>query len=520
MMKKWFCVLTVFVFVWTSFNVLAEEPEVTLPLVETPQTLTYWIALDNWKAAPEINSYDEVAAYQELEKLTNVDIEFIHPVLGQESEQFNLMVASGEYPDIIYYNWASYPGGPEKAIADGVILPLNDLIEQYCPNISQKVTGNPDIARTMMTDDGTYYYFPYIHWNQLVVAGWTYQVRADRLEELNLELPETIDEWYAMLTALKADDPEHYPLATMITEDARNILRHLSNAWGTDMSFYVDGETVKYGPLDPVFKDYLTEMHRWYDEGLIDPEFTSMDITRLEAKILNGDASVWLSGLDFGRYLIELGDEHAITCVKFPVLNKGDLPIYNNGTIQGAQGAGIAISTTCKDPELAAKWTDYHYSEVGHMLLNFGIEGKSYTMVNDTPTFTDEIVANPDGKSVELALVKYAMGGIAEAMFHDPLVRFARFGTFEEQRTSIERTQNIDLSHKLPNVTPTQEESTRLANIMSEVDTYLDECWVKFINGQMSVENDYDKFVQTLRDLGVEEAITIYEGALARYNNR
>lgn len=352
------------------------------------------------------------------------------------------------------------------------------------------------------------------------MAGWTYQVRADRLAALNLELPETIDEWYTMLKALKEADPAHYPLATMITEDSRNILRNLSNAWGTDMSFYVDGQDVKYGPLDPAFKDYLAEMQRWYAEGLIDPEFTSMDITALEAKILNGDASVWLSGLDFGRYLIELKDEHAITCVKFPVLNKGDLPIYNNGTLQGAQGSGVAISASCKNPELAAKWIDYHYSEIGHRLLNFGIEGQSYTMVNDTPTFTDEIVANPDGKSVELALVKYAMGGISEAMFHDPFVRFARMGTFDEQRRSIERTQNIDLSHKMPNVTPTQDESSRLANIMNEADTYLDECWVKFIKGQMSIEKDYDQFIKTLRDLGVEEAIEIYQGALTRYNAR
>lgn len=519
-MKKSFSLLVAMFLVFYSMGAIAEEPKVTLPLTETAEKLTYWIALDNWKAAPEISSYEEVAAYQELEKLTGVDVEFIHPVIGQEAEQFNLMVASGEYPDIIFYNWAAYPGGPEKAIADGVILPLNNLIDAYCPNVAQKVTGNPDIARTMATDDGTFFYFPYIHWNQLVVAGWTYQVRADRLAALHLELPETIDEWYTMLKALKEADPAHYPLATMITEDSRNILRNLSNAWGTDMSFYVDGQDVKYGPLDPAFKDYLAEMQRWYAEGLIDPEFTSMDITALEAKILNGDVSVWLSGLDFGRYLIELKDEHAITCVKFPVLNKGDLPIYNNGTLQGAQGSGVAISASCKNPELAAKWIDYHYSEIGHRLLNFGIEGQSYTMVNDTPTFTDEIVANPDGKSVELALVKYAMGGISEAMFHDPLVRFARMGTFDEQRRSIERTQNIDLSHKMPNVTPTQDESSRLANIMNEADTYLDECWVKFIKGQMSIEKDYDQFIKTLRDLGVEEAIEIYQGALTRYNAR
>lgn len=499
---------------------IAEEPEVALPLTEEPVTFTYWFNLDPWKAAPEIDNYNEVAAYQELEKLTGVHIDFIHPVIGQETEQFNLMVASGEYPDIIWYNWTTYPGGIEKAVSDGLIIPLNDLIDQYCPNVKAKVVGNPEIARTLATDSGDYDYFPYIHWNQLIKAGWTYQVRQDRLQELNLELPETMDEYEATLLALKAAYPDKYPLCPIIIDDSRNILRHMANAYGTDLSFYIgnNGE-IKYGPLDPEFKDYLITMNRWYNEGLIDPEFTSMDITAMEAKILNGDASMWLSGMDFGRYLIAMG-EHAVTCTKFPVLNKGDLPIYNNGTIQGSQGQGAAISTSCKNPELAAKWLDLHYSEMGHNLLNFGIEGESYDMVNGTPTFRDVIVNNPEGKSVELALVKYAMSGICESFFHDPLVRFARMGTFEEQRLSIERTQTFDLSHKLPNITPTEAESLELANIMSEVDTYLDECWVKFIKGQLNFDEDYDKFVENIHKMSISDAIAIEQAAYDRFMAR
>ena len=502
----------------------APAGELTLPLTEEPVTLTYYMPIDRTKAAPVLTDYSEVAAYQELEKLTNVKIQFIHPAMGQEAEQFNIMLASQDYPDLIWYNWIAFPGGPQKAIDDGVILPLNDLIDQNCPNIREKVTGNPEIAKTILTDEGNFYYFPYIHWNQLVKAGWSFLVRNDWLQDMDMELPETIGEWDVMLAAFKeAGDlngngvDDEWPLTSMVTE--RDILRWLANAFGTDYDFYhVDG-TVHYGPLDDAFKDYLTKMADWYAKGYIDPEFSSQDLNTYEAKIANGQAAVFLSGLDFGRYLISLGDE-AMTGLKYPVLEKGSLPIYNNGTLQGGQGAGIGISTACENKELAAKWVDFHYAEQGHMLLNFGIEGESYNMVNNQPEFTEEILHNPEGLSVELALVKYGMGGISEAFFHDPLVRYARFGTFPVQRETIERTQTIDLSYKLPPITPTSEESSEYANIMSEVNTYLLESWAKFINGSLSVETDYDNFIATMESLGIERAVELRQAALDRYMQR
>ena len=60
---------------------------------------------------------------------TGVDITFLHPPTGGENEQFNLLVADGDLPDVMEYHWQNYPGGPEKAISDGVIVSLNDIID-------------------------------------------------------------------------------------------------------------------------------------------------------------------------------------------------------------------------------------------------------------------------------------------------------------------------------------------------------------------------------------------------------
>ncbi|WP_051585805.1 hypothetical protein [Caldanaerobius polysaccharolyticus] len=99
--------------------------EIKLPIVKEPLTLTYWVPMDS-KGAATMKDYGEIKAYQELEKRTGIHIKFlhppIHPPIGQESDQFNLMMASNNLPDMIYYSWRTIPGGPGKALSDGSII--------------------------------------------------------------------------------------------------------------------------------------------------------------------------------------------------------------------------------------------------------------------------------------------------------------------------------------------------------------------------------------------------------------
>ena len=97
----------------------------------------------------------------------------------------------------------NYPGGPEKAIKDGVIIPLNDIFKEYCPNITKYLAENPDIDKMIKTDDGNYFAFPFIRGEDKLcytVGGF---VRQDWLEELGMEVPATVDEWHDVLTAFK-----------------------------------------------------------------------------------------------------------------------------------------------------------------------------------------------------------------------------------------------------------------------------------------------------------------------------
>lgn len=96
--------------------------------------------------------------------------------------------------------------------ADGIIIELNDVIDQYMPNYKKLLEENPQVAKTLMDDEGRYLYFTPI--NPLVtdlekasVTWWGLMMRKDWLENVGMEAPTTIDEWYDVLTAFKEGDP-------------------------------------------------------------------------------------------------------------------------------------------------------------------------------------------------------------------------------------------------------------------------------------------------------------------------
>lgn len=142
-------------------NAGGEAKEFSYPM-EAGDKLTYWCELTTTVSANYASLGDTPFA-KGWQAETGAQIEFLHPPAGQLKEQFSLILADGNLPDLMEYNWmVDYPGGPEKAIKDGVILPLNDIFEQYCPNLTAYLQANPDIDKMIKTDEGHYYVFPFI----------------------------------------------------------------------------------------------------------------------------------------------------------------------------------------------------------------------------------------------------------------------------------------------------------------------------------------------------------------------
>ncbi len=486
-----------------------------------PVTLTYFWDMDA-KASMSMKSYKEIACFQEAEKAAGVNIEWMHPPAGQGTEQFNLMMGSQEFPDLVYWGWRTVSGGPVKAIEDGSILKLNDIIDDYAPNFKAVLEANPDWNKDAILDDGSLYMFPFIRGDENLRIPDAFQIRKDWLDELQLEIPKTIDDWYTVLTAFKKNDMnqngdsnDELPFVSAGLGKLMNFAR----AWGITNGFYTSGDKVKYGPVQTEYEDFLKTMAKWYKEGLIDPDFAVTDGDSFDAKV-SGSLGGSYHGAIFGamgRFTQSVRSNQPkfeLAGVPFPIGPAGKSYGYMDPAVLSS---GTAIMSSCKHVEEAARYLDYGYSEKGHMTFNFGIEGESYTMEDGEPVYTDAITKNPKLPMAN-ALIQYAM-----SISSGPFVQDVRYHwqnlIYPEQKEAVKTWHDSCVPLEMPPITLTTEESQKSTNIMSELNTYVDEMTTKFIMGEESLDK-FDSFVKQIKKMKIDEALKIQQDALDRYNAR
>ena len=486
--------------------------------------LTYWCELNTNVSANYTNMGDTPFG-QGLMERTGVTITYLHPPTGQLNEQFNLILADGDLPDIMEYTWQSYPGGPQKAIEDGNILALNDIIDQYCPNLKAYLEAHPDVDRQCKTDEGNYYMFPFVRGDDSLRVSTGLMIRQDWLNDLGLEMPTTIDEWHDVLTAFKTEKGATAPFAFEYTTPSLRNNWPFMSAYNTTAEFYVgDDGKIHYGPAEENYKEFLATMNQWYKEGLLDPDMPTAQLDQVSAKMTSGasGASLGWIGSRMGVWTTaakETDPNYDLEAAPVPTLNKGetakmgpmDNVVVNNG--------GAAITTRCKDIEAAACLLDWAYSDEGHMYYNFGTEGESYTMENGEPVYTDLILNNPDGLPIAQAMSGYIRGNYNGPFVQD--VRYAQqYYTMDCQKKAQATWTVPEASeHVLPPITPSSGESEEFSAIMNEINTYRDEMTLKFILGTESLDN-FDKFVDTMNQMNLKRAIEIENSALDRYNAR
>jgi putative aldouronate transport system substrate-binding protein len=496
-----------------------------------PSEITVWMELHQNFSQIFKNMGDTEFA-KELQKRTNTKVTYLHPPAGQAREAFNLLLASGDLPDVVEFNWYTIPGGPAKAIADGYILKLNDVIDKYAPNLKAYLAAKPAIARMIKTDEGWYYSFPFLRGEEdssplLFTSGII--VRKDWLDDLKLPMPEVIGDWETTLKAFKDKKGATAPLSLIyVSSTSWELTNQLVNcfapAFDANGQYYVDGGKVKLGIVQPGFKSFLAEMNGWYKQGLLDPNFATADRKAVEANFTGGKSGVTQgsAGQNIGRYMQVMTAKDpkvSVTGAPVPGPRRGELAkFYTRKSIYGDGNTG-AISAKSKNVAAAARYLDYAYGKDGMLLFNFGIEGKSYTMVNGVPTYTDWVMHNPDKLAPTLAMSHY-LRGHTNGPFVQMLGYLQQYYELPEQKAANSNwTRHRQPEFNLPPVTPTVDESSQLAKTMTDIRTYADEMQIKFVMGTEPITK-FDEYVAQINRLGLDKTLAIWQAALERYNKR
>ncbi len=494
----------------------AETGEFQLPIVDEPTTLSYFVA-DDSNAAIMTTDWNDNEFYQEMERRTGVHLEFEMVSSADYQTNFNLMIASGNLADMIYVGASYYAEGVDAAIDDGYFLDLTDLVDEYMPNYEMIRTSDVQYELLSTTDSGRL--GAVYELRQSKQGPWLgLWIRQDWLDDLGLETPVTFDDYHEVLTAFKNEKGATAPLILNFSgsdgefgtmSGGLNVL----NSWQLD-----ETGKVNFGPYMDAWKEYVTIMHQWYTEGLIDPDFMATDERTADmAKVVTG-ASGLFAALYTMPSVYEAASEDPnmnLAPVNPPVMNEGD---EGHIRLRDSYTSGnTAISADSENWEVALRWLDYLYTDEGALLANYGVEGDTFEFdENGKPVFTDKILNNENGWTMTQTVASYLCPSAGIANWSDWTRELA--GVPEKDQACYDVWSEFSDDWRLPSsVTLTQEESTERAALYADISTIVKEQTAQFISGALDIESNWDAYISALEASGMERAIEITQAAYDRY---
>lgn len=498
---------------------------VELPLTEDPVTVSMWMGINPnvLKITEDIDN--DCAIWHELADRTGVNLVWTPVNPDTESEKFNLMVASDDLADIISNATSLYTNGGEAAIADEVLIDtLPYLTEELTPQICKLMEAYPDAIPDALTDSGWLAGMPQLSMQTEATQTFGAQIRQDWLDDLGLEVPETYDELHDVLKAFQ--DEKGADAALALNYAATGINNGLVQGYGINglvadaaMSepYYQIDDKLMYGPIQPEFKEYLTMVHDWYQEGLIWQDFMSYsDFQNPPTDIILADrCGVFYGEVTFMATLKNTSDNPDFRLVAIPdfVKNKGDtIPFKEERSYTAA--TPWSISSQCECPELLMQWCNYMYTDEGALLCNYGIEGESFEFnENHVPVFTDLVLNNPEGMSTTVALFMYCLD---RGPFYRDETR-EQSGYTEDQKAASEIWQsNLSVGRGIGSTMLNTEESDKVNQYYGDIKTHIEENVLNFITGQRDL-SEFDTFVTEVENMGIDEVTACYQDAYERY---
>ena len=498
----------------------AEPGSISYPL-DTDVTLSYWggapfsDAYQSWTESPAHNNFIEAVG---------VDIDFQYVAAGADANQaFNLLLADEEMPNMIYR--VTSPAEGAELIADGVIYDLTEYLPKYAPDFWEFI-HRPEMEtelRSILSADGAFYMLPTLYESDY---GPTYMgpiIRQDWLEECGLEAPVTLEDWEKVLVTFK--DKYNAKFGCNIN----GYFKRQGFASGTDAlggffsSICVNDEgKVVLAQAEPEWKDYMEVMIRWWNMGLIDEDSLTMGNDVVRNKILNNEIGACFVPMSQMTNIINDAEAENVSSewvsVSYPRTAAGAPTSMIQSQASLTTGDGVIFTTSSSEEELAVAlqlW-NYAFTEDGMKFLAFGKEGEVHTVDAEGNIFWVDSIANAE-LGVDYESRKYSMWANSNipGMLPDRLVQLKNKEVVAT--APYIWTENTKApEHFLPAIAMTEEENTVYSTYYTPIRTYVEEEAYKFLTGARSLD-EYDDFVKTLNDMGLQEVLEVQQAAYDRF---
>ena len=511
----------------------SSEPESSVLSVLEPEekdestTLNYFpvddASISWWFSYVDDITPDDSQFFQQMQERTGVKVAWQCPNKQTAAENFNLMIASGDWTDMVTGLGGMYTTGLNGALEEGIIQDLTDVIGENMPAYQNVLASNKEYTVDTKLDDGR---IAAIYGLQAegYPASVGMAIRKDWLDDLGMELPRTYDEYHDVLTAFKSEKGATSPLLISASGTENNnfwftgngVAGTLDQTRGLYPFYQMDGE-VHFSVTEQGFRDTIEMLSQWYAEGLIYKDFMSGDMMTSMNMAMTGETGLYTT------FLTTLSNPDSATGGQawpalMPLKQEGDEIHFglDHSLVEGVS-AGTCITATAEDTELCARWLDYLYTADGQLLANYGVEGVSFEYVDGKPQLMDIVLNNPT-YGTNIALNYYALNiAIGLLDWSRTTVTYT-----DAQNAALEIWSEGDNAYNYPtNVTMTVQESEEFNRTYSDISTNVSENVLAFITGSRPLTDEsWNEFVSGIEGMGIEKCVEIKQTALDRYLSR
>src|SRR5699024_5510461 len=299
----------------------------------------------------------------------------------------NLILSDGaNLPDA--FHTASMPASDIMKYGEqGMLLPLNDLIDDYAPNFKKILEDNSDIRKALTFPDGNIYSFPMLKDPDFLshIIGDKPFINKEWLDELDMDMPETTEEFKAYLEGVKEGNPsggevDEIPFGV---GDIDQLVVYLTGSFGianmgqANPNIDLDPESndIRFYPISDGYKELLEYLSELYSDGLIEQNIFSIESDQYHANFSEGRYG---STIDWGPEYV-FGKEAGGVYSAMPALEgpNGD-KLYTGLYPSVASIGAFLITSENESPATTVRWIDYFYGDEGMKMFFMGVEGETY----------------------------------------------------------------------------------------------------------------------------------------------
>lgn len=457
--------------------------------------------------------------WSEIQKRTNVTFDLTVIARTDYEDKKSVLVNSGDSPYIIP---KTYEEG--KYVNGGQVVAISDWVK-YMPNYQKcvKEWNMADDLKSKLQADGKYYVLPGL-W-EIGGGGYSFIIRKDIFEEAGVDVTElektwTYEDFYEACKKVKEYTGCDYVISDMSKGDCllniSSISYGVKAGWGISNGLAFDHEKEEYYFADATdnMKEWLAMLNKMVKDGILDPESFSQEDDSAKAKFFTGETYAMTGNYqNLNDYAMQMqADDAQLYMTVAPGGPAGLLQMENSRLENGVMISQNALDDLGEEGFIKMlRFVDWlWYSEEGHLLAQWGVEGETYTK-----DANGDIVLNPDitysGLNPEASKKLNADYGFAGGVFAyggSAWIKNSRMTTAEEKDFDARIREYREMRPIDPPFMANEEETEELTLIQTPL---IDgtKTWIqKFITGQADIDSQWDAYISEIKNLGADNYVT------------